>query len=73
MSGDEKPFEFNFEEWRKQSGGDAGAKTNATSKGNGADSDSWDEPDMGVRWLRRRSPPALPINVETLASNGATT
>jgi hypothetical protein len=57
-------FDVDPEEWRKQFwGNDASAKAATESKGNGADSDSWDEPDMGVLRLRRRPPPALPLEV----------
>ena len=57
-------FDVDPEEWRKQFwGNDASAKAATDSKGNGADSDTWDEPDMGVLRLRRRPPPALPIEL----------
>jgi hypothetical protein len=65
-----KKFDADPEAWRKQFwSGDAGpanAKPDdatAKSKGNGADSDGWGEPDMGVLRLRRRPPPALPLEV----------
>jgi hypothetical protein len=57
-------FDVDPEEWRKQFwGNDASAKAATEAKGNGADSDTWDEPDMGVLRLRRRPPPALPIEL----------
>ena len=47
-------FDVDPEEWRKQFwGNDASAKTATESKGNGADSGGWGEPDMGVLRLRR--------------------
>ena len=54
-----------LEEWRKQFwSDDASAKTDtAKPKGNGAGSDGWGEPDMGVLRLRRRPPPSLPLEV----------
>jgi hypothetical protein len=73
-----KKFDADPEAWRKQFwSGDAGpdnAKPDdatAKSKGNGADSDGWGEPDMGVLRLRRRPPPALPLEVSArLGNNG---
>jgi hypothetical protein len=57
-------FDVDPEEWRKQFwGDDASTKTDTAPKGNGADSDGWSEPDMGVLRLRRRPPPALPLEV----------
>ena len=57
-------FDVDPEEWRKQFwSDDASAKADATPKGNGADSSGWGEPYMGVLWLRRRPPPALPLEV----------
>jgi hypothetical protein len=57
-------FDNNVEELRRRFwSDDAGAKTNATPKGNGTDDDKWGEPDMGVLRLRRRPPPVLPLEV----------
>jgi hypothetical protein len=61
-------FEADPEGWRKQfwsddAKTDVGSKTDTKPKGNGADSDGWGEPDMGVLRLRRRPPPALPLEV----------
>jgi hypothetical protein len=58
-------FDAPSEEWRKQFWDDeAGAKTDTRKpKGNGVDISGWGEPDMGVRWLRRRPPPPLPLEV----------
>jgi hypothetical protein len=62
MSGE---FDVDPEEWRKQFWGeDTAAKTDAEKpKGNGADSDGWGEPDMGMLQQRRRPPPVLPLEV----------
>jgi putative DNA primase/helicase len=58
-----REFDTDPEEWRKLfSDGDAG-KAEAKPKGNGADSDSWNEPDKGVLRLRRRPPPEFPLAV----------
>ena len=38
-------------------------KADTTPEGDGADSSGWSEPDMGVLRLRRRPPPALPLEV----------
>jgi hypothetical protein len=58
-------FDVDPEEWRKQFwGDDANADDTAAKpkqKPNGAD--HWDAPDMGVLRLRRRPPPALPLEV----------
>ena len=57
-------FDVDPDEWRKQFwSDDASAKADATPKGNGADSSGWGEPYMGVLRLRRRPPPALPLEV----------
>jgi hypothetical protein len=58
----ENEYDVDPEEWRKQFWGNDGAPGpgDATAKPNGADSDGWGEPDMGVLRLRRRPPPALP-------------
>jgi Protein of unknown function (DUF3987) len=57
-------FDVDPKEWRKQFwSDDASVKADATPKGNGADSDGWSEPDMGVLRLRRRPPPMLPLEV----------
>ena len=71
-------FDANLEELRKKFWGpDAGAKADAEAKGgddadeattkpdpkgNGADKDGWNEPDMGVVQMRRRPPPPLPLD-----------
>jgi hypothetical protein len=61
---DTKKFDADPEDWRKQFwSDDADDKADATPKGDGADSDGWGEPDMGVLRLRRRPPPALPLEV----------
>jgi hypothetical protein len=72
MSGIDKPdpddvgaqFEVDPEEWRKLfNETDTGPKGDG-AKPNGSDSDgSWGEPDMDVLRLRRRPPPALPLEV----------
>jgi hypothetical protein len=65
-------FDVDPEEWRKQfwdddasakAGVKASAKADATPKGNGVDGSGWGEPYMGVLQLRRRRPPALPLEV----------
>lgn len=58
-------FDADPEAWRKQFWENDGAPGpgDATAKPNGADSDDWAEPDMGVLRLRRRPPPALPLEV----------
>jgi hypothetical protein len=57
-------FDVDPEEWRKQFwGNDASAKAATQPKRDGTDSDGWGEPDMGVLRLRRRPPPALPLEV----------
>jgi hypothetical protein len=58
-------FDTPSDEWRKQFWSeDASAKTNTGKpKGNGVDSSGWGEPYMGLLWLRRRPPPALPLEV----------
>jgi hypothetical protein len=53
---------------KKYWGGSAGsgekkAEEKSENKGNGPDPDNWGEPDMGVLRLRRRPPPALPLEV----------
>jgi Protein of unknown function (DUF3987) len=61
---DTNEFDVDPDEWRKQFwSDDASAKADATPKGNGADSSGWGEPYMGVLRLRRRPPPALPLEV----------
>ena len=60
----ENEYDVDPEEWRKQFwSADAGDKADAKPKGDCADSDGWGEPDMGVLRLRRRPPPALPLEV----------
>ena len=50
----ENEYDVDPEEWRKQFwGAGAGDKTDAKPKGDGAHSDGWAEPDMGVLRLRR--------------------
>jgi len=70
MNGDARDSQFDVdpEAWRKQFWGNDGALRpgNATAKPNGADSDGWSEPDMGVLRLRRRTPPALPLEVSAI-------
>ena len=57
-------FDVNPEAWRAQFwGDDPGAKAGAAPKDGGADNSGWGEPDMGVLQLRRRPPPALPLEV----------
>ena len=57
-------FDSNVEELRRQFwGDDASTKTDTGPKGNSADSDGWSEPDLGVLRLRRRPPPALPLEI----------
>jgi hypothetical protein len=57
-------YDVDPEAWRKQFwSADAGDKADAKPKSDGADSDGWGEPDMGVLRLRRRPPPALPLDV----------
>jgi hypothetical protein len=58
-------FDVDPEEWRKQFwSDDSSAKADTEKpKGNGAGSDGWGEPYMGVLQLRRRRPLALPLEV----------
>jgi Protein of unknown function (DUF3987) len=72
MSSAEKPdangaegFDADPEAWRKQFWKEDGAPdpADAAVRPNGAYSDDWGEPDMGVLRLRRRPPPALPLEV----------
>ena len=58
-------FDADPEAWRKQFwSDDASAKARqAKPKGPMAPTHGWDEPDMGVLRLRRRPPPALPLEV----------
>ena len=56
-------FDVDPEEWRKQFWGNGQRQGRHGVKGNGADSDTWDKPDMGVLRLRRRPAPALPIEL----------
>jgi hypothetical protein len=51
----ENEYDVDPEEWRKQFwSADAGDKADAKPQGDGADSDGWGQPDMGVLRLRRR-------------------
>jgi hypothetical protein len=58
-------FDADPEAWRKQFWGNDGVPDNggAAAKPNGTDSQDWGEPDLGVLRLRRRPPPALPLEV----------
>jgi hypothetical protein len=55
-------FDVDSEEWRKQFWGNGVNTADTTAKPNGADG-NWGEPDLGVLRLRRRPPPALPLEV----------
>jgi hypothetical protein len=56
-------FDVDPEEWRKQFWGNDAAPSDTQAKPNGADKSAWGTPDMEVLRLRRRPPPALPLEV----------
>jgi hypothetical protein len=64
---DPDPTDVDPEAWRKHFFGPEGDKAGTEpKKGNGAGAnanDGWNEPDMGIPRLRRRPPPAMPIEV----------